>query len=115
MKQDTYHLKRRFMEVLPRTHPAYNAFSLSLSETLLPVYEPDRERLADVDADTFRKKARKFIPPGTGKAVLQRVGTLLSTYKRTYGDTFITPAVEKVFADQQALVTDEYDLISGGC
>ncbi|GFR51900.1 hypothetical protein Agub_g14381, partial [Astrephomene gubernaculifera] len=113
VKQDTFHLKRRFTEALPKAHPYYSTFNAALSQVLLPIYEPDRERLHGIDAQLLRRKARKFIPPGSGGLVLRRVGELMARYKALKGgEEFITAAVEKVWRDQQALVADGLDMIS---
>ncbi|GLC52588.1 hypothetical protein PLESTB_000646300 [Pleodorina starrii] len=113
VKQDTYHLKRRFMEAVPRSHKLYNSFSSDLSALLLPIYPPDVERLKGIDAVSLRRKARKFVPPGSGRDVLLAVQSLLNRYKALDGGNhFITPAVEKVLNDQWSLVKDGNDMIS---
>ncbi|GLC50050.1 hypothetical protein PLESTB_000336900 [Pleodorina starrii] len=113
VKQDMYHLKRRFMEAVPSSHKLYNSFSSDLSALLLPIYPPDVERLKGIDAVSLRRKARKFVPPGSGRDVLLAVQSLLNRYKvLDGGNHFITPAVEKVLNDQWSLVKDGNDMIS---
>lgn len=114
VKQDTYHLKRRFTSAVPRTHRLYKAFCSELSDVLLPVYAGEHERLGPMDPKAFRRKARKHIPPGTGQLVLGGVASLLQKYRAAPGgETFITADVLKVLENQQALVGPGLDLISG--
>ncbi len=114
VKQDAYHLKRRFTSAVPRTHRLYKAFCSELSDVLLPVYAGEHERLGPMDPKAFRRKARKHIPPGTGQLVLGGVAALLQKYRAAPGgETFITADVLKVLENQQALVGPGLDLISG--
>lgn len=114
VKQDTYHLKRRFMEAVPRTHKLRNTFSLRLSEILLPAVASDVKELSlrGFSEQEVRRRARKYI--SSGRDVLDNVKKLLQQFKQMDGGAdFITASVEKVLANQMALVANGRDMISG--
>eukprot|EP00198_Chlamydomonas_reinhardtii_P012033 XP_001701370.1 predicted protein [Chlamydomonas reinhardtii] len=113
VKQDTYHLKRRFMEAVPRTHKLRNTFSLRLSEILLPAVASDVKELSlrGFSEQEVRRRARKYI--SSGRDVLDNVKKLLQQFKQMDGGAdFITASVEKVLANQMALVANGRDMIS---
>lgn len=92
VKQDTIHLKHRFVEVLPPSHPLYHAFSAALSDIIIPVYTPDEEAHPQLTPKQRRECCRKYVP--SGRIVLDGIKRLLDSFESMPGGTeLVTPAL----------------------